>query len=147
MWLGAESFEWEWYRNMYDRLVHFSYGFVLYYPFREFFIRVAHSKGFWGYYFPIQSVAAASALYELMEWWIAVLVAPEAWVAFLWSQWDIWDAQQDMAVATLWATISAVIVMIIRWSLDKKFWKEFKKSFKIDKKVLGEEKIKELLKK
>jgi len=145
-WLGAKSFEGEGYRNMYDRLVHFSYGLVLYYPFREFFVRVAHAKGFWWYWFPIQSVAAASALYELMEWGIAVFVAPDAWVAFLWSQWDIWDAQEDMALAILWATISAFIVMFIRAKLDKNFWNEFKNSFKIDKEILWEEKIKDLLK-
>jgi len=144
-WLNSKSFDWEWYRNMYDRLVHFSYWFILYYPFREFFVRVAKAKWFWWYYFPIQSVAAASAIYELMEWWIAVTVAPEAWVAFLWSQGDIWDAQKDMALAILWATISAIIVMVIRGIIDKNFWKELKQSLKINKKPLGEEKIKELL--
>ena len=33
-------------RNMYDRLVHFSFGFLIAYPIRELFMRVAHSKGF-----------------------------------------------------------------------------------------------------
>ena len=33
-WLGAE-------RNMYDRLVHFSFGFLLAYPMREVFVRIS----------------------------------------------------------------------------------------------------------
>src|SRR6185436_20181532 len=39
-WFGGE-------RNMYDRLVHFSFGFLLAYPIREVFMRIAKAKGFW----------------------------------------------------------------------------------------------------
>src|SRR3954469_270201 len=40
-------------RNMYDRLVHFSFGFLLAYPIREVFMRLSHVRGFWAYYFPL----------------------------------------------------------------------------------------------
>src|SRR4051812_35937236 len=40
-------------RNMYDRLVHFSFGFLLAYPVREVFMRLGHVRGFWSYFFPI----------------------------------------------------------------------------------------------
>src|SRR3989344_5267196 len=39
-------------RNMYDRLVHFSYGLLFAYPVREVFMRLAQAKGVWGYFFP-----------------------------------------------------------------------------------------------
>ena len=42
---------------------------------------------------------AISALYELIEWWAALLVDPDAGIAFLGSQGDVWDAQWDMALA------------------------------------------------
>ncbi len=37
-WFGSE-------RNMYDRLVHFSFGFLLAYPVREAFLRIAKVRG------------------------------------------------------------------------------------------------------
>ena len=36
-----------WERNHFDRLVHFLFGLLLAYPIREFYCRVADSKGFW----------------------------------------------------------------------------------------------------
>jgi len=60
-WLGAS-------RNMYDRLVHFSFGFLLAYPIREVFLRVTRVKGFWGYYLPFDVTLAFSAVYEIIEW-------------------------------------------------------------------------------
>ncbi len=39
-----------WQRNHYDRLVHFSFGFLLSYPIREYFMRIVGAKGFWSYY-------------------------------------------------------------------------------------------------
>ena len=40
-WFGAE-------RNHYDRIVHFSFGFLLAYPIREMFLRIASVRGLWG---------------------------------------------------------------------------------------------------
>src|SRR5262249_12515204 len=37
-------------RNHFDRLGHLSFGLLLTYPIREIFVRVAQTKGFWGYY-------------------------------------------------------------------------------------------------
>src|SRR5882724_9552192 len=49
-------------RNMYDRLVHFSFGFLLAYPIREMFMRLAKVKGFWAYIFPIDLLGSFSAI-------------------------------------------------------------------------------------
>lgn len=134
-------------RNMYDRLVHFSFGLLLAYPAREIFMRVAKTKGFWSYYFPIDIVAAGSALYEIAEWLTAARVDPAAGLAFLGSQGDIWDAQKDMLLATLGAIVTMIIIAVINMYLDPSFWKDFKESFKINKDdaPLGEVKLKELL--
>lgn len=86
-------------RNMYDRLVHFSFGFLLAYPVREVFMRLAHAKGVWGYFFPIDITFALSAIYEIIEWRTAANVDLSAGLAFLGSQGDIWDAQKDMLMA------------------------------------------------
>ena len=140
-WLGAE-------RNMYDRLVHYSFGFILAYPIREFFMRVAHAKGFWSYFLPVDLTFAFSAIYEVIEWVIARKVSPEAGLAFLGSQGDVWDAQKDMLLAGLGAIIAMIIVAAINASLKKGFWKEMKESFKLSKddRPLGEEELTRMMK-
>jgi putative membrane protein len=50
-WFGAE-------RNMYDRLVHLSFGLLLAYPVREAFVRIAKVRGLWGYYLPLDVTLA-----------------------------------------------------------------------------------------
>lgn len=141
-WLGAD-------RNMYDRLVHFSFGLLLAYPFREVFMRLSRAKGFWSYYFPLDLVAAGSAVYEIIEWLTALNVNPVAGLAFLGSQGDIWDAQKDMLLAISGAALAMLIIFMINWIFDKNHWKEFVDSFKVPKgdAPLGEVKIKEYLKK
>lgn len=133
----------EWFggtRNMYDRVVHFASGFLLFYPIREMFMRLAKVRGFWSYLFPIDLLGSFSAIYEIIEWVAASHVAPEAGLAFLGSQGDIWDAQKDMGLALLGACIAAVIVMLINMRYKKDFKQDMKESFRLDKgdRELGE---------
>ena len=134
-------------RNMYDRLVHFCFGFLLAYPVREVFMRLAKVKGFWGYYLPLDLTLAFSATYELIEWFAASTVDPSAGVAFLGAQGDIWDAQKDMLMAGIGALITMIITGIINFVYKKDFWREMKDSFKIAKndKPLGEVKLEEMI--
>jgi putative membrane protein len=120
-------------RNMYDRLVHFSFGFLLAYPVREVFMRLAKVKGFWSYYFPLDLTLAFSALYEIIEWIAAASVSSAAGIAFLGAQGDIWDAQKDMLMAGLGALIAMLIILFINMYYNKNFWKEMRESFKIKK--------------
>lgn len=135
-------------RNMYDRLVHFSFGLLIVYPFREVFMRIAKVKGFWSYYFPWDLMAAMAGIYELIEWRTAANVDPQAGLAFLGTQGDIWDSQKDMALAIIGGLIALIIVAGINAYFDKNFWKEMRESFKIPKgdRPLGEVKISEYLK-
>ncbi|MBI5126524.1 MAG: DUF2238 domain-containing protein [Candidatus Taylorbacteria bacterium] len=141
-WLGSD-------RNMYDRLVHFSFGLLLAYPVREVFMRISQAKGFWSYYLPVDLVLAGSAVYEIIEWITARNVDPLAGLAFLGSQGDIWDAQKDMLLAGCGALIAMLVVFIINWMWNKYHWTELRDSFKIPKgdRPLGEEKLKEFFKK
>ncbi len=136
-------------RNMYDRIVHFSFGFLLAYPVREVFMRLSRSRGFWGFWFPIELTFAFSAVYEVIEWLTALSVDPSAGLAFLGSQGDIWDAQKDMLLAGIGSVIAMVVTAFIRLRYDNNFWKDFKESLKISKNdaVLGEEAIARLKKK
>lgn len=140
-WAGSD-------RNMYDRLVHFSFGFLLAYPVRELFVRISRVKGFWSYYFPLDLVLAGSAVYEIIEWLTARNVDAAAGLAFLGSQGDIWDTQKDMLMAGIGAFLAMVIIFVINWVFNKNHWKEIKESFRIPRndKPLGEERLKEYLK-
>ncbi len=134
-------------RNMYDRLVHFSYGFHLAYPVREMFMRLAHAKGIWGYFFPVDITFALSAVYEIIEWRTAANVDLSAGLAFLGAQGDVWDAQKDMLMAGIGAILAMLIVFLINASLQKGFWKELIESLKPKKRdlPLGEQKLGEYL--
>lgn len=135
-------------RNMYDRLVHFSFGLLIAYPVREIFMRLSKAKGIWAFWFPVELTFAFSAIFELIEWGAASITSPELGIAYLGAQGDIWDAQKDMALAGLGSIIAMFITGIIRSSIDKNFWKEFKESFKVSKndKELGEVAIKGFMK-
>ena len=141
-WLGAS-------RNMYDRLVHFSFGLLLAYPVRELFLRVTKVKGFWGYYLPLDLTLSFSAVYEIIEWVTALRVDPAAGLAFLGSQGDVWDAQKDMALAGTGALVTMIIVALINMKYQKDYWKEMKESFKIGSgdEPLGEIKLRKMVKK
>jgi putative membrane protein len=123
-WLGAG-------RNMYDRLVHFSFGFLLAYPMREVFVRITKAKGFWGLYLPVDLTLAASAVYEIIEWITAANVDTSAGLAFLGTQGDIWDAQKDMLMAGLGATFAMLIIGAINFAYNREFAAEFRSSLSI----------------
>ena len=119
-WLGAS-------RNMYDRLVHFSFGLLMAYPIREAFLRVARVKGLWGFYLPFDVTLAFSAAYEIIEW-LAARVSPEAGLAFLGSQGDIWDAQKDMLAAGAGAVLALLTIALINWRYNPAFLRELQDS-------------------
>jgi len=64
-----------------------------------------------GCVFPMPSSgAASSALYELFEWAAAVWFGGDLGVAYLGTQGDPWDAQQDMFLALL-GSLAAVVML------------------------------------
>jgi putative membrane protein len=135
-----------WERNHFDRLVHFSYGLLLAYPAREVFLRVADVRGFWGYYLPLDVVMATSMLYELIEWGAAAFFGGELGVAYLGTQGDQWDAQKDMALATLGAVIAMCVTAAINWRWQRDFAREWADSLRVKSaQPLGEDALAERL--
>ncbi len=134
-------------RNMYDRLVHFSFGLLLVYPLRETFMRVAKVRGVWAYGFPLVMVLAFSAAYEIIEWLVAARVDHSAGLAFLGAQGDVWDAQKDMALAAIGAAITLLIVALIHWRHDPAFGRDLRASMAIGRgdPPLGEDALRTML--
>jgi putative membrane protein len=131
-----------WERNNFDRIVHFSYGLLLAYPVRELFVRVAGVSGFWGYFFPLDFMMSTSMLYELIEWGAANLFGGDLGAAYLGLQGDVWDAQKDMALATLGGLVAMTTVALVNVALRRDFAEEWWESLRVkDDRPLGEDAI------
>jgi putative membrane protein len=97
-------------RNNFDKVGHFAQGFVPAFIAREIFIRLQIIKpGLWISFFTVCVCVTISALYELLEWFVAVATGDQA-EAFLGTQGYVWDTQSDMLYALLGA-ISMVVIM------------------------------------
>lgn len=122
-WLGTD-------RNVYDRLVHFSFGLLMAYPIREMLFRVAKVRGVWGYILPLDMTLSMSAVFELIEWGVVVVSGSNVGVAFLATQGDFWDAQGDMSMATLGAFVTLAVIGMINWFFSQPFREEVRESLK-----------------
>jgi putative membrane protein len=97
-------------RNDYDRIGHFAQGFVPAVAAREVFLRKKIVRpGPWLVAIVIFGCLGVSALYELFEWITAVSLGSSA-DAFLGTQGDPWDTQEDMFMAGVGA-ICAFLLM------------------------------------
>ena len=97
-------------RNHYDKVGHFIQGFVPAIIAREILIRKSPLKsGKWLFFIVVSICLAISALYELIEWWVALATGSAA-DAFLGTQGYIWDTQSDMALALLGAIIALLLL-------------------------------------
>lgn len=101
-------------RNYYDRIVHFSFGFLLAYPMREMFLKWLKFPAWVAWSLPIEITMSVSALYELIEWAVADIFFPAQGDAYLGTQGDIWDAQKDIFVAFMGSIIATTIVSIVK---------------------------------
>lgn len=99
-------------RNHYDRIVHFSFGLLIAYPFREWLLRVAGVRAGWSYFLAVILVLAFSGFYEVMEGIVAMIVSPELGMAYLGTQGDPWDAQHDTFLAFGGAVVAMAITVL-----------------------------------
>jgi putative membrane protein len=103
-----------WERNHYDRIVHFSFGFLLAYPMRELFLKWVKYPTMVAWVLPIEITLSVSGFYELIEWAVADIFFPSQGDAYLGTQGDIWDAQKDIFLAFLGAILATTIVSLIK---------------------------------
>jgi len=107
----SELFGWQ--RNNYDKVGHLAQGFIPAIIAREIIIRAEAVNGYrWLNLFIISFCLAFSALYELIEWWVAELSGESA-AAFLGTQGYVWDTQSDMFMALLGACFA--LILLSRW--------------------------------
>ena len=97
-------------RNQYDRLVHFLYGLLAMPAVVELLAARAPARGLWRWLVPLFFVMGHSVLFELVEWWAAVVFGGPLGQAYLGTQGDEWDAQKDMALASLGGALALIVL-------------------------------------
>lgn len=97
-------------RNHYDRLVHFAFGLLLTLPIVELCEQSLRMRPRVAVLAAVCVVLAASAVYEVMEWGVAMIFAPNWADAYNGQQGDSWDARKDMALAWAGAMVAAMLV-------------------------------------
>ncbi len=97
-------------RNPYDRVGHFAQGFVPAIIAREVLLRRSPLRpGKWLFFIVVSICLAISAAYELFEFGVAVATGTAA-EAFLGTQGDVWDTQEDMSFALVGAVLSLLLL-------------------------------------
>src|SRR4029450_8061975 len=103
-------------------------------------------RGFWGYYLPLDVTMATSMIYELIEWGAAVVFGGDLGVAYLGSQGDPWDAQKDMALATVGAIVAMLVTAALNWRYQRDFAREWAESLRVKHaQPLGEDELRRLI--
>lgn len=102
-------------RNQYDRLAHFLYGALLLPAVVELLEVKAPPRGVsWRIVLPVLFITSHSVIYETIEWLAAEVFGGDLGQAYLGTQGDVWDAQKDMALATLGACATMTILELAR---------------------------------
>ncbi len=122
-------------RNLYDRFVHFSFGFLLFYPIREILLRIGRMTGFFIYFLPVTLVAAFSAVYEIMEWRTVSGLSTSVGYLFMGGN-DPFDSEKDMACAIVGAIVAMAIVFAADMIRRKISWKDLRDSLRLSKSAL-----------
>ncbi len=99
-------------RNMYDRFVHFAYGLLAVRPAFELARCYSAAGKRLALAVAIGSVIVFSALYEILEWVLTLILAGPLADDYNGQQGDMWDAQKDMALALGGALIGAAILRL-----------------------------------
>jgi hypothetical protein len=106
-------------RNHYDRLVHFSFG-VLLFPYLAFVCKKwFKQQRFIAVFMAWLMIQTGSMIYELFEWLLTIVMSSDAADSYNGQQGDMWDAQKDMALALLGST-AILFLYMLRYTNTKK---------------------------
>ena len=98
-------------RNHYDRLVHFSFG-VLLFPYLVFVCKKCFKQQrFIAVFMAWLMIQTGSMIYELFEWMLTIVMSSDAANSYNGQQGDMWDAQKDMALALLGSSAMLLFYM------------------------------------
>lgn len=109
-------------RAYYDRVVHLSFGLFMIIPIKDWLEQlITQASQKMVSFFSILTLFSAGAFYELIEMWVAKIVAPEQGTTFIGLQGDPWDTQHDMELALYGSLITLLLYHIVGWFRQKHF--------------------------
>ncbi|MCW2350298.1 MULTISPECIES: DUF2238 domain-containing protein [unclassified Sphingobium] len=105
-------------RNGYDRFIHLMFGLLLTPVFAEIGQRHGALRRGTAWLLAFALVGLASALYEVFEWLLTLMLAGDTADYYNGQQGDMWDPQKDMALAQIGSGFACLIsrAAIGRWS-------------------------------
>src|SRR3989344_1071301 len=104
-------------RNHYDRVVHFLFGLVFYFPVYEIITKKLKIRGWMSYLLPLLLIISFKTIYEILEYLAVIITNNQQFSdSFLGMQGDYWDAQKDIMVGIAGAAVSTVICWVQKFS-------------------------------
>ncbi|MEX2316867.1 MAG: DUF2238 domain-containing protein [Pirellulales bacterium] len=97
-------------RNHYDRLVHFLFGLLIVVPSWRFSRRILGLGGWWSAAVAFSIIMTASAVYEIIEWAVAMTQSEITAESYNGQQGDVWDPHWDMTLAGLGSLIGLALI-------------------------------------
>lgn len=100
-------------RTQYDRLVHFAFGALFYFPVYEGVRGLAGIKHrFQGHFFTLSVVISCVAIYEMIELVAMYIINAESYWLYLGMQGDVMDTPKDMLMGTFGALFALGVMLI-----------------------------------
>ncbi len=112
-WMGVS-------RNMFDRLTHFSFGFLITYPLFEIMQQKIGKFRYFNFWMSASMIMGVSAIYEVFEWSARQFMSDRLSFLFIAAQADFWDTSKDLAMAFA-GVIGSLVIMIIAVKLHEKY--------------------------
>jgi putative membrane protein len=101
-------------RNPYDRVVHFSFGFLLAYPIRDMLVNRMNIKSKWQYLLPVEIILSLASIFELIEWGVEACTPKAIGESYVATQGDPFDAHKDIVLAVLGAAITMFAAFVFK---------------------------------
>ena len=101
-----------WERNHYDRMVHFSFGLLLFPAVVDYFKHKIPLANKYVLLITFLGIQTFSMIYELFEWNLSIFLSDGLAESYNGQQGDMWDAQKDMCLAMFGSLISYVYLAI-----------------------------------
>ena len=97
-------------RNPYDRIVHFSFGFLILYPMLDVFYTVGKQKGKALFFSANMAILCLATVFELIEWGVAAFTDAATGETYVATQGDPWDAQKDIILALVGSVLLSIVL-------------------------------------
>ncbi len=102
-------------RNMFDRLTHFAFGLLWFYPLYEILKEAIGKRRrlFLSYFLPFSVIMMFGAMYEVLELIVRQTASPSLSFLFVAAQGDFWDTSKDLANTAIGAALALIIILIV----------------------------------